>query len=234
MQIRKLRSSLSSLLVAACLGCLAAAQAQAAPVVVDFFGEITNVSGTAVGGPVQLGDPVSGRVVYEQSGGVDTVPSDPSIGLYSPTHIQSFDLTAGTYSVTANHLAQLGYIKVESRDDINLDGVSFRIGASGNDINGVSPYMMQFAPRDHNSPRILTHVNLPTIAELMLFEVLLPILGPGSTGNFLVFGGPGLDRFDYSVTSMVVSPEPGTAALLLAGLGLLAGRGRADRGRRNV
>jgi hypothetical protein len=83
---------------------------------------------------------------------------------------------------------------------------------------------MQFAPRSHNTPRILPHDNLPTAVEMVLFQVLLPLDNPGTTGNFLVFGGPGLDRFDYSITSFVVTPEPGTAILLLVGLLLLVHR----------
>lgn len=213
------------LLIAAAL-IFAPAVAAAEQITVDFAGWVHTVSGSAVGGPVGVGDPVTGRVVYERSGGVDLLPSDPGIGRYAESHILSFDLTAGAYSATADQLGALGYVKVERRDDIGLDGVLFRTGVSGASVNGVAPYAMQFALREH-SPPLLPDIDLPSADDLRLLAPMLP----AEAFNFVVFGGPGTDRFDWTVTSYVVTPEPGAGALVAAGLLALA-RGARRRRRR--
>jgi hypothetical protein len=134
-------------------------------------------------------------------------------------------VTAGAYQAEGDPLARQSLLDVVSRAD-NLYHVLFRTGAIGADINGVAPYSIQFALSTFDlDPRPGKAV--PDAATLEALKVILPTLPSPAGINHLIFGGPGLDRVDWVVTSYVVTPEPSSGLLILLGMAMFPGRGRS-------
>jgi len=204
-------------------------EAVAAEIIVDFVGEVLHAQGAAVGGPFQAGGAVTGRIVYDPVGAVDTLPSDPESGRYAAGTMRSFDLTVGSYEAVGNLLSSLGYVGVRSEDrpaTPDYTAVAFRAAATGASVGGLAPSAMQFEV-NYFGPRPLLTDAIPDSADLLAMRLGLPTSSSCfACTNFLTFGGPGLDRVDWTMTSYTVIPEPNTAVLLCSALALLAARRR--------
>lgn len=208
-------------------------------ITVSFSGQVEFVSGVAVGGPFDVGDPVTGQFSYQTAGAVPRTMT-LSEATYDPGVIQSFEVQIGDYlAIGAPQLLfPQNRVSVESQAlsgpsaGLFRDQVTFRTSVASPAVNGVDPSRLQFFIENVGPTKILPSVDLPSVDSWLALTVALPQVATGPSVNHLIFGDNGaVDRVDWTVTSYSVVPEPGMA--LLVGLGMVAlgvcrsGRGRA-------
>lgn len=136
------------------------------------------------------------------AGVVDRHPDDPTLAKYEPTAFDSFDISIGDYHVEGDLLATLGYVRVDDGGHSQYYGLFFRTGAIADPGNGVAPYAIQLVLRTGTPDLSLTDA-FPDEPTLQSLDVVLPSIGGI---NFLTFGAPGVDRFDWAITSYTMTP----------------------------
>jgi len=221
----RFRNAVRSLaLLPLAIGVAASMPSQAVTIRVDFAGQVTDVSGAAAG-TFAVGDPVSGILIYDDSGTPDVQTAD--FAVYRPPPILRLDARVGTYQATGDPLAFNAEVWVYDdytfplQPDAPTDYFYFRTGVSGAPVGGLVPDSLQFGTGGRvGDDSLLDSTELLDLADWTHAEATLP----WPRLNFLTFGAPGNDRVDWTITSYTATPEPGSGVLTLVGLATMAAR----------
>jgi hypothetical protein len=198
---------------------MSASAGRADPVRFEFLGSVRYALGgaTAVFSP---GDPVSGLLDY-----------DPELagrsGQYyaNPTPITQMALQVGSYSFAGDltdyqpHVLESFVLVTNDAGDPAYDQILFRAGATGPQVGGYSPASMQFSTGRLPSDAVPYQYTYGATVLDSLHAHL-----PFDALNFVTFGPVAANtRVEFQITSFTVTeplsmPEPGSGALLCAGL----------------
>ena len=196
--------------IAGLFGLLTTLPAVAAPVTFTFEGLLSFVS-PALSSAFNIGDSFAGSFTFENVT-ADIEPTSPTIGDYAPDI--SFSMSIGTRSFSSPSSTGRILILNASQDVYSANGLT-----SGNVVSGFAPNGWEFVLIDFDGTLLNSDVlpltppplSLAEISDLELFFVDTNGNSASIVGNLTSFALP---------TAPV--PEPGTYALILAGLGIVS------------
>jgi len=197
-----------------------AAPSQAAVIEVAFTGIVASVGTDLAGGPIDVGNEVSGRFSYNTPAPNTGVGN---IGIYDDV-VTSYNATVGGYEVAMVGSTDFRVGNDQTSIPNPFDSLIVNaVALSGPELNALSPVRLQFGLYSTDLTRVLS-TDLPDVDALLRFAA-----SDGRTNfNFLTFGSGFERQVRWNLTSFTptVIPEPGIALLLGGGLMALSLRGR--------